>query len=403
MRRHETAKASGFETIVRDDPELFFDRAPCGYLSITPGGLVVNVNRTFSSWTGYEREELVGLRRFVELLTIGGRMYYDTHFSPMLLMQDFVREIALELVCADGRRLPILVNASLDRDDKGEPTLIRVAVLDATERHRYEMELLAAKQRAEESEGRARVLAHTLQQAFIPPVPPVVPGLDVAGVYRPAGAGDEVGGDFYDVFQVNEDQWVVTLGDVAGKGVDAAVVTSLVRHTLRSAAVVHPDPADALRELNDVLGQHDSGRFCTVAVLHLRREGSAWRLDLALAGHPHPLLRAPGGVHEFVGVPGTAVGLVESPELVTTSLDAPPGSTLVLYTDGVTEARGPGGFYGDDRLRTVVDASNGVTADDLAHDLLRDVLTFQEQQPRDDIAIVVLRVPEGSEGDDREA
>jgi sigma-B regulation protein RsbU (phosphoserine phosphatase) len=384
--------------LLREDLELFYDRAPCGYLSLTPDGLVVNVNQTFLEWSGYRRDQLVGERRLVDLLTVGGRIYHDTHFAPMVTMQGFAREIALEMVCADGSRLPILVNASLDRDRNGHPALIRVALLDATERHAYEQELLLAKIRAEESEARARSLAETLQQALIPPVPPAVPGLDIAAGYRPAGAGDEVGGDFYDVFQIDEDEWVVVLGDVCGKGVAAAVVTTLVRHTLRSAGVQHTDPSEALRVLDRTMREQGTDRFCTAAVLRLRRHGDGWHLDLSLGGHPPPLLVAPGQDPVPVGTTGSLVGLLEQPVFRTTSVDAGPGSLLVLYTDGVPEARGNGDFYGEDRLRSVVGRVSDRPAAEVVHSLLGDVLDFQQQRARDDIAVVVLRVPATAAG-----
>jgi len=376
-----------------EDLELFYDRAPCGYLSTTPEGLVINVNRTFLEWTGYPREELVGERHLIDLLSPGGRLYYDTHFLPMLLMQDYVREIAFEVVRADGSRLPVLVNASLDRNAAGAPTVVRIALLDSTERRAYERELLAAKQVAEESERRSRALAETLQQALIPPLPPVIPELDVAGVYRPAGAGDEVGGDFYDVFQVNDDEWVVALGDVCGKGVEAAVVTSLVRHTVRASTVPFPNAADALRQLNRVMLERDPSRFCTVALVRLRRQPTGWHADLALGGHPPPLLHQPGAGTHFFGEPGSLIGVMEDPQLHTTRLDAVPGTTLVLYTDGVTEGRRGLDFYGETRLHDVVDSLAGGTATAIADGLLDDLLEFQQDRARDDIAIVVIRVP----------
>src|ERR1700710_3033005 len=141
------------------DAEQLYDRAPCGYLSTTPDGVIVKVNQTFLTLTGYDRDELVGRRTFAELLTAGGRIYHETHYAPLLRMQDNVRAIALDLVRRDGSRLPVLVNSALDRDDRGDPRVIRTAVFDATDRRAYEQELLRAKTRAEESEARATGLA----------------------------------------------------------------------------------------------------------------------------------------------------------------------------------------------------------------------------------------------------
>src|SRR5919112_2011511 len=241
-----------YDALLEDDPESLYERAPCGYLSTDPNGRIVKSNATFSALTGYPADQLVG-RRFAELLTAGGRIYYETHYAPMLRMQGTVREVAFDVVRPDGSRLPVLVNAGLERRPNGERRVVRVAVFDATERREYERELVRSLRRAERSEAQAKALARTLQQTLIPPTPPHIPGLDVAAAYRPAGDGEEVGGDFYDIFQIGTDDWAVTLGDVCGKGVDAAVVTALVRHTIRALSVRRHGPSEVLHGLDEVL------------------------------------------------------------------------------------------------------------------------------------------------------
>jgi phosphoserine phosphatase RsbU/P len=379
------------EALLEDDPELLYERAPCGYLSTTPEGLIVKINETFLTWTGHRRDDIVGRKRFTDLLTAGGKIYHETHYAPMVRMQGAAREIALDVVAADGRRLPVLVNAVLERDQAGEPRVIRVALFDATERREYERELLREKVRAEQSEARARALARTLQQTLIPPSLPHVPGLDVAAVYRPAGTGEEVGGDFYDVFQVADDDWVVVLGDVCGKGVEAAVVTALVRYTIRAVSVQTPDPVEALSQLNEVLIAHGTDRFCTVALLRLRRSGGEWTATISMGGHPLPL-RLAEGVVEKVGQPGPLVGAFPGVARTETELPMRTGELLVLYTDGVTEGRRGPEMYDEGRLLRVVGGHGGPAAE-LADAVLDDVLEFQEQLARDDIAVVVVRVP----------
>jgi serine/threonine-protein kinase RsbW len=135
--------APGFE----ESAEELLEDAPCGYLSAAPDGTLLRVNRTFLRWTGYEREDLVGVKRFQDLLSVGGRIYHETHYAPMLRMQGIVREIAVDIVTADGRRLPVLVNSVLHRDAAGEPQVVRTTVFDATERKSYERELLVARNR----------------------------------------------------------------------------------------------------------------------------------------------------------------------------------------------------------------------------------------------------------------
>jgi phosphoserine phosphatase RsbU/P len=307
-------------------------------------------------------------------------------------MHGTAREIALDVVRADGERLPVLVNSVLERDDNGHPTVIRTAVFDATQRREYERELVRAKERAQESEANATRLAHTLQQTLIPPTPPAIPQLDIAARYRPAGDGSEVGGDFYDVFQVGDGEWVVAIGDVCGKGVEAAVVTALARYTLRAAAIQTASPAAALGVLNEALLANESERFCTVALLRLRRAEGGWCSTLALGGHPRPVHVAASAA-ALVGTPGSLLGVLPDPELYDVELPLEPGETLLLYTDGVPEARDNDGFYGIDRL--LRRAAETGAADELAGAVLDDVLAFQQGVARDDIAIVALRVPAG--------
>jgi sigma-B regulation protein RsbU (phosphoserine phosphatase) len=377
--------------LLDDDPHELYERAPCGYLSTAPDGTIVKANETFLRWTGFSRDQLIGRRTFASLLSAGGRIYHDTHYAPMLAMQASVREIALDLVRGDGRRLPVLLNAVLSRDADGRPAVIRIVVFDATERRGYERELLRAKQRAEESEARARSLARTLQATLIPPRLPDIRDLDIAAVYRPAGSGEEVGGDFYDVFQVDEDNWVVVLGDVCGKGVDAAIVTALVRHTLRAVTVRFDGPAEALHALNQVLLAHSTDRFCTVALLRLRRDGQAWSMTLSLGGHP-PLLLLRHGHGVQAGIPGSLVGVLDDPAFAEAQLALEAGTTVVLYTDGVTEGRRHDELYGEERLLRAATTS-GETAAQVAEGILSDVLAFQQDVPRDDIAVVALRMP----------
>jgi serine/threonine-protein kinase RsbW len=134
-----------------------YENAPCGYLSTDPGGLITRVNQTFLAWTGHRREDLVGRRRFQDLLSPGGRIFHDTHFAALLELRGSVREIALDIVRADRQRLPVLVNAVRDRD-AGGTTGDRIVVFDATVRRQYERELLARRRAAESSEARVRAL-----------------------------------------------------------------------------------------------------------------------------------------------------------------------------------------------------------------------------------------------------
>jgi sigma-B regulation protein RsbU (phosphoserine phosphatase) len=385
--------------VPEDSAEDLYENAPCGYLSTLPGGLIVKVNQTFLDWTGFRRDELVGRRRFQDLLTAGGRIFHETHYAPLLHLQESVREVAVDLVRADGSRLPALVNSVLVKSEAppgGEPpALVRTTVFDATDRREYERELLRARRAAEESEARARLLARTLQESLIPPALPAVPGLQVAAVYRPAGRGDEVGGDFYDVFEIGRGDWAMVIGDVCGKGAGAAVVTAVARYTIRAAAMRSRRPKAGLALVNAALRRQQPDRFCSMLCARVRRgPGGRTRLVVASGGHPLPLRVTADGTVSVLGRPGTLLGILDSPRLYGTTTDLAPGDVVVLYTDGVTEGRRGADFFGEERLSALLVEHRGSDATAIAERIGDEVVAFQDGLPRDDIALVVLKVPD---------
>lgn len=201
-----------------------------------------------------------------------------------------------------------------------------------------------------------------------------------------------MGGDFYDIFQANDDDWVIIIGDVCGKGAKAAVVTALARYTLRAAAVQDPSPARGLSLLNDALIRADVDRFCTAAMLRLRRLNGMWQLSSAAAGHPPPLHADTSRHVTSIGQPGSLLGVLRDLKLFEAAIFLAPGDTVVAYTDGVVEARAPdGSFYGEQRLLDNLAATGG-TAGAIATALLADVLDYQCRVAHDDIAIVAVRV-----------
>ena len=368
-------------------PQRHYEHAACGLLTTDVDGRILAVNETLLTWMGHERTDLVGRRTFSELLTGGGRIYHETHYAPMLAMQGFARELAFDLVCADERRLPVLVNARTDVDDGQH--VVHMAVFDATERRMYERELLAAKENAEYAEAHAQLLARTLQQSLLPNRLPSVPGLDIAGRYLPAGTGHEIGGDFYDVFQIGADDWVIALGDVQGKGVDAAVVTALVRHSIRAASVEH-EPSGALRIVNAVLLRADVKRFCTVVLFRCRAIDGGWRVTVSCAGHPLPVLGTSDGVGA-VGTPGTLLGVF--PDVVFHDVDVllDESSVLVAYTDGVSEARRDGEMFGPARIVELVGRVGGRPVDEVLDRLVEAATDFGGTPNQDDIAGIAIR------------
>lgn len=361
-------------------------------MTLSPAGLILTANQTFLIWTGYSAADLIESMTFVSLLAPGSKLFHETHFSPLLHMEGQVNEIAMEMSRADGSRLPVLVNAVMERASDSAPGLTRVAVFDATERRRYELELHAEKQRAQESERRLAVVARTLQETLMPPRDPRIEGLDVATAYRPAGAGDEIGGDFYDMFAVSESDWVVLIGDVAGKGVEAAVVATLARHTVRALAITEPSPAEILRQLNQVLLSHPTERFCTAIILRLHRSGDRWRVTMSIGGHPPAILLGGAETPGLLGQPSQLVGAFDNASYDDLRFELRSGMTLLLHTDGITEGRRGQESYGEDRLMRLLDATpEGVV--ELVARILDDVLGFQNNAAHDDIAVVALHVP----------
>jgi sigma-B regulation protein RsbU (phosphoserine phosphatase) len=382
-----------FRALSADDAAQLYDMAPCGYLSMSGDGTILKVNSTFLDMTGYRFDELIGTVRLGALLTTGGRIYYETHLAPMLHMGGSVQEIALDLVHRDGHVVPVLANAVAELGQSPGSWLIRVAVFDASRRREYERELLRARDRAERSEATALRLARTLQQTLIPPAPPLVPNLDLAAVYHPAGDGGDVGGDFYDVFQVSSTDWVVVLGDVCGKGAEAAVVTALARNTLRATTIDHASPAACLRSLNEVMRHYGADRFCTIVMLRMREIDGEWTGTVASGGHDLPLLRSTTGEVRRVGRYGSLLGVLDAPDLHDEAFRVRPGELLLLFTDGLTEGRRGRELYGHDRVWSMISRAHD-SAGSLAQDLLRDVIEFQDGPTSDDIAMLVLRAPE---------
>lgn len=383
------------EALVEDDAAELYDNAPCAYLSTLPDGTIAKVNATFLAWTGFDRADLVGRRRFQELLPPGDRIFYETHLGPALRMQGQVREIAIEIVCGDGSRLPVLVNSVLTTNEHGAAVAIRTALFDATERRSYERELLDARRRAEASEARATALARTLQSTFLPPALVEIPGIELGAGYRPSGDGTEVGGDFYDAFEIDPATWGLVLGDVCGKGAGAAVVTALTRYTVRAESLRTDAPSDVLLRLHEVLVRQHPDQFCTAALLRVTRSATddSFSVVVASGGHPLPVRsrRGRNGL-DTVGAPGSMLGMLEEARVTDVVVDLVAGDVLVLYTDGITEARRDNEFFGDDRVARLIADAGEATAQELADALVTTAVEFQDGTTRDDIAVLVLRV-----------
>ena len=316
--------------------------------------------------------------------------------------RELAREVAspdhAEAIARLGLRSAIFVPMSARGRTFGAITLCggaRVRAFDEADLHLAE-ELAArcamAIDNARLFRERTRI-ARTLQESLLPPVLPELPGVDVGARFHAAGEGYEVGGDFYDLFEIGGGSFGVMIGDVCGKGADAAALTALARYTLRATAMREPSPAETLRTLNDaMLQQRGERRFCTVLYARFDPTPTGMRATIASGGHPLPIaLRAGAGASE-AGRPGTLLGVVPDPDLEDAAVDLEPGDTLVLYTDGVTEARAPARVWGINDLAGFVGKHEPLRAAAIAERIERGALSAQADEPRDDVAIVVLKV-----------
>ena len=293
------------------------------------------------------------------------------------------RSVTVVPVAAGARRLGALLlgqttsGRHFDEDD----VLLAQALAD-----RIGLALENARLHTERSH-----IAQTLQQSLLPPALPALPGIESAAGYFPAGDANDVGGDFYDLFESEPGLWTVLVGDVAGKGAAAAALTSLARYTLRTASMLDSSPVHNLQLLNEVLLDRDAGT-CTVLYARLAPEPGALRIVATAAGHPPPLvLRAGGGLEELTP-PGTLLGAVDEPKLRATESQLGPGDLVLFYTDGATDVRVDGGLLGDGALRDELAGCHGCSAEQVVERVARRIRDAQGGRLDDDLALLAFRV-----------
>ena len=370
------------ERPLQETAEDLFEGAPCGYLVTRLDGTIVKVNRTFEAWTGLRRERLVGGARLQDLLSVGGQIYYETHYAPLLRMQGSVRAIAVEIVRADGSSLPALVNSVVSKDETGGPQVVRTTVFDATDRRQYEQELLIARRREQE-------IAQHLQRSMLSGTLPAAPKLELDVAYRPAEEGLEVGGDWYDAFWLDDGMTVgLVVGDVVGRGIDAAATMGQLRSAVRALASTGLGPARLLDRLEAYVERHDVGRMATLVYAELDLSGG--RLRYACAGHPPPAILAPGDEPWFAwegrSLPLDALVTPEEPRAEATFvLDA--GTALLLYTDGLIERRSSNVAEGLERL--LRELSSRREEPGLANAV---VSALEDREHPDDVCVLLARL-----------
>ncbi|MDN3261271.1 SpoIIE family protein phosphatase [Streptomyces sp. CSDS2] len=417
-----SSDTAAFAALLEDSAEELYERAPCGYLSTLMDGTIAKINATLLDWLGADREAVVGRKRFTDLLTVGGRLYHETHFAPLLRMQGEINGIALELKRTGGGRMPVLASSVIKYGDTGKPLLIRTTVFDARDRRTYEEELLRRRQAAEEArrqaeearqqaeEARQQAEADrarlqdalaVLQQSLLPDSLPDVPGVETAAYYHTAHPA-RLGGDFYDVFRIDGERFGFFIGDVCGKGPQAAALTSLTRYTLRAAAMHDPDPVAALTTLNKVLHERYAGsgdpRYCTAVFGTLEPDSATGRVAVHLAsgGHPPAVTVRADGTADFLPTPGgLLVGILPSAPFTAATTVLAPGDLLLLYTDGITEARtgeDRTGLYGDEALLACVAGHAGEPPSAVIRALTGVLRGFGDGLD-DDTALLALGVP----------
>jgi integral membrane sensor domain MASE1 len=261
--------------------------------------------------------------------------------------------------------------------------------------------VITERARAEET---VAYIAGALQEGLLPPSLPEIPGIDLAARFRPVGEGYRVGGDFYDVFESRPGRWAIVIGDVSGKGPQAAAVTGLARHTLRTAAMHDDSPSHVLNVLNSALRDRLSPReVCTVAYVRLEPAEAGFAMTVSSGGHPLPLLLRSNGTVQEIGTHGLVLGANPELELVESVWTLHPGDGLLLYTDGLTEAYAPAYAPARPDVQSLLRSHADSSANQIAEDVYRTMLEFSPSQPRDDVALVVLRISEHAPGERHES
>jgi sigma-B regulation protein RsbU (phosphoserine phosphatase) len=352
-------------------------------ITMDEAGTVVDFNPAAEALFGYRREEATG-RVLADLIV--PEELREAHrggvarFLRTGRAEIIGRRVEMTAMRSDGTRFPIELTVAAV--NAGGRQLFSGHVRDITDR-------LATERVLREASERYAEIARTLQASLLPPALPHIAGAEVAAIYRSGFDGLEVGGDFYDLFDLGDGRWVVVLGDVMGKGPRAAATTALARYTIRAAAMRSGEPAEVLRVLNEALHRDDPERFCTAAVCVIET-GLPGRLSVCSGGHLPPLLRR-GQEVKMLEASGTLLG--PFPEwqgsMVTTELVR--GDLLLLYSDGLVEARRGQEQFGLGRLVEAVAATVGLGPDPTVQAVAEAAWQFSTGSS-DDVAILAYQV-----------
>ena len=315
--------------------EDLFESAPCGLLATDLSGRIQRSNRTLREFAGLGRDALLQGRRFQDLLTASAQIDYETHLAPLLRVPGSISELALELCGSTGERVPVLASAASRHGADGEPTGLSIAIFLARDRRRHEQELSQAGRQEHE-------IAVALQQSLLAGELPAAEDLAVNVAYAPGVQGLAVGGDWYDAFWLEGPgrRLGLAVGDVVGRGLAAAATMGQLRSATRAFASSTDGGGRVLEALDRYARRHRIGQMTTLVYCELDLDRR--RLRYACAGHPPPLLLAPGRPAQLLwggrSLPlDTGLGgPVDRPEA---TVELPPGSTVLLFTDGLSERR----------------------------------------------------------------
>jgi serine phosphatase RsbU (regulator of sigma subunit) len=338
----------------------------------------------------YETEHLDPEQGLGRVRSTGESLLY-TQIPDELLVAAALDEEHLRLLRGVGMRAVLIVPLAVGNRTIGALTMVNSESgrsFDASDVEFAEQIASRAALAVESARlySQRSTIARTLQSSLLPEAVPQIPGWEVAALYRPAGHDSEVGGDFYDFWEVGED-WLMMIGDVTGKGVGAAAVTSLVRYTARAASEFDARPSQILARIDAALRRRPSISLCTALCLRVSPSGAT----LSVGGHPLPLLVDDDGVGE-VGEHGTLLGALVQTRWPEVQVALQPGQTLVAFTDGVTDAIGQDGErWGTERLVAALTAAGDAAPSALRSHLVRALDEFQVGAQADDTAVVIMR------------
>ena len=351
-------------------------------IGMAADGRITDFNQAAERTFGYARDEAVGELLGELIVPPGMRERHRLGLAHLLATGEgpiLGRRIEVPALHRDGHEFPV------------ELTVTRIADTDPPMFTGYMRDLTAARRAAEDlaaSHERLAHIARTLQTSLLPPALPEIDGYELAAAFHAMGDGYEVGGDFYDVYELADDHWAATLGDVCGAGSEAAALTALVRYSMRTAAMRDRRPSAVLDTLNEAVHRHGPSRFCTAVYLTL--EPSTGSVLIALGGHAAPYVRRAAGAVEAVGAHGQLLGPFPMWKGVDTPVSLEADDLVLLFSDGVTEARRGDEQFGEDRVVAVLSETRGRSAAEVVRTLESAVIEFAGSID-DDVAILALR------------